>query len=104
VLDFFADWLHFRVSPFQRVLLKSVFGLPLHGPEEWGIYQRATGRTRYLRRPYAEATVISGARGGKSILAAGICLYKALFSALVLKDTDQSPWAVVIAQDRTAAQ
>ena len=103
ILEFFQDWLHFQPSPYQTVLLKTLFGIPLVGGE-WVIYQRATGRHRYYRLGFTEATIISGARGGKSILAAGIILYHAFFSQFVLTPTEQPPWAVIVAQDRNAAK
>jgi len=31
ILEFFRDWLHFQPSPYQTVLLKTLFGIPLVG-------------------------------------------------------------------------
>jgi hypothetical protein len=67
------------------------------------IYTECTGRP-YVRRAYAEATVIAGARSGKdSRFAAVVVLYEALFGPFPV-GTGESVLAALIAQDARAAK
>ncbi|OGA02870.1 MAG: hypothetical protein A3I00_05790 [Betaproteobacteria bacterium RIFCSPLOWO2_02_FULL_64_12] len=81
IIDFVEDanLLNLSLSPYQRTLLKAIYGLSLT-PDERAIYRECTGRTEYHARPFGEVTVISGARGGKdSRIAAPVVVYEAVF-------------------------
>jgi hypothetical protein len=81
ILDFVTDpqLLNLTISPAQRTLLKSFYGLPLT-KDELAIWSQCTGRVTYSGRPFREMTVIAGARGGKDsrVLAPVLC-YEAVF-------------------------
>jgi hypothetical protein len=67
------------VSPAQRTLLKTIYGLLLD-EEELAIFRLCTGRETYPACPFSEATVIAGARAGKdSRIAARVIVYEAVF-------------------------
>jgi hypothetical protein len=67
------------VSPAQRTLLKTIYGLLLD-EEELAIFRLCTGRETYPACPFSEATVIAGARAGKdSRIAAPVIVYEAVF-------------------------
>ena len=71
--------LDLSLSPAQETLLRSIYGLPLTG-ERIDLFHECTGRSELPTAPFAEATVIAGARSGKdSRVAAPIVLYEALF-------------------------
>ena len=81
IIDFVTDTqlLGLSLSPAQRALLKAIYGLPLD-EEELTLWRLCTGREGYPGRPFAEATVIAGARAGKdSRIAAPIVVYEAVF-------------------------
>jgi len=61
-----------------RVLLKSVFGLPLD-EAELVIFRAATGRTQSLSVPPKIIWVVAGRRAGKSLVAALIAVFCACF-------------------------
>jgi hypothetical protein len=65
------------LSAMQRVILKSVYGLPL-SESELELYYAGTGRERYDATEQIEATIIAGRRSGKtSKIAALIVIYEA---------------------------
>ncbi len=67
------------VSLAQETLLRSIYGLPLNG-EQLDLWRLSTGRDRYPGRPFAEVTVIAGARSGKdSRIGAPVLCYEAAF-------------------------
>ena len=81
IVDFVTDphLLGLSLSPYQRTLLKTIYGMALT-PDERAIYHECTGRETYHARPFGEVTVISGARGGKdSRIAAPVVVYEAVF-------------------------
>jgi hypothetical protein len=81
ILDFVTDpqLLGLAVSPAQQTLLKSIYGLPLTS-DEHELWTQCTGRTSYPGRPFREATVLAGARGGKdSRIATPTLAYEAVF-------------------------
>jgi len=80
-VDFVTDpqLLGLSVSPAQRTLLKSIYGLPLDA-EERALWRDCTGRETYPAHAFAEVTVVAGARAGKdSRIAAPIVCYEAVF-------------------------
>jgi hypothetical protein len=81
IVEFVTDpqLLGLSVSPAQRTLLKSIYGLALD-EEEFHIFRQCTGRDTYPAHPFGEVTAISGARGGKdSRIAAPCACYEAVF-------------------------
>ena len=81
IVEFVTDpqLLGLTISPAQTVLLKAIYGLPLSN-DELDLFRRCTGRTHYTSQPFAEVTVIAGARAGKdSRIAAPIICYEAIF-------------------------
>jgi hypothetical protein len=81
IIQFLTDpqLLGLNVSPAQQTLLKSLYGLPLTA-EERQLWTQCTGRSSYPGRPFREATVLAGARGGKdSRIAAPVLAYEAVF-------------------------
>ena len=87
------------------VLLKSIFGLPLEGPEEEQLYASCTGNDGPPEGRAREAYIIAGRRSGKSFMASVIAVYLATFR-------DWSPylspgekgWIFIIATDRDQAK
>src|SRR5439155_14661944 len=82
IIEFVTDpaLLGLAISPAQRTLLKSIYGLPLTA-QELDIFRDCTGRETYVAgRPFSEVTVVAGARAGKdSRIAAPIVCYEAVF-------------------------
>jgi hypothetical protein len=81
IIEFVTDpqLLGLSISPAQRTLLKSIYGLPLD-EEELALFRECTGRTAYPGLPFGEVTVVAGARSGKdSRIAAPIVCYEAVF-------------------------
>lgn len=66
------------LSSYQKVLLKSMYGLPLDRREK-GIFRECTRLRRYRPKVYQESTIICGRRGGKSNqIASNVCIYEAV--------------------------
>jgi hypothetical protein len=62
-------------------LLRSIYGASLT-PTQHEIFTACTGREQYHGRPFAEATILAGARAGKdSRIACPIASYEALFGS-----------------------
>src|SRR2546426_2208760 len=105
IVEFVEDpqLLGLSISPAQRTLLKSAYGLPLDD-EEFDLFRACTGRATYPGHAFSEITVVSGARGGKdSRVAAPVVLYEALFGGHerhVAKG--ETGTIVLVAQDRAA--
>lgn len=81
IIEFVTDpqLLGLSISPAQATLLKSIYGLPLTR-DEHDIWHECTGRTAYKAKPFREATIITGARGGKdSRILTPILAYEAVF-------------------------
>ncbi len=82
IVEFVTDThlLGLNLSPAQEALLRAVYGLPPASEEHADLYRQCTGRTAWPAHPFAEVTVIAGARSGKdSRVAAPVALYEALF-------------------------
>jgi hypothetical protein len=83
VVEFVTDpqLLGLTISPAQETLLRVIYGLPLVTDEQRALFRDCTGRTTYREgHAFPEATVLSGARGGKdSRIAAPIVCYQAVF-------------------------
>ena len=93
------------ISPAQRTLLKTIYGLPLDEHEQT-LYRDCTGRDTYTAQPFGEVTVIAGARAGKdSRIAAPIVVYEAVFGGHEHR-VARGERAVlpVVAQDQRAAK
>ena len=81
IIEFVEDenLLALSISPAQRTLLKSIYGLALTA-EELDLWRRCTGRETYPGKAFAEVCVVAGARSGKdSRIAAPVAIYEALF-------------------------
>jgi hypothetical protein len=105
VVEFVEDreLLGLAISPAQRTLLKSIYGLPLDD-EELDLFRACTGRATYPAQPFSEVTVIAGARSGKdSRIAAPIVLYEALFGGHERRVAKgETGTIVLVAQDAKA--
>lgn len=102
IVDFVEDplFLGLALSPAQRTLLKAIYGLPLD-PEELALWRRCTGRPHYPGKPFAEVTVVAGARAGKdSRIAAPIACYEAVFGGHAAFGTPGEPIVIpLVAQN-----
>src|SRR5262245_1101580 len=81
IIEFVTDrsLLNLSISPAQETLLRAIYALPMTG-EQIEIFKACTGRERPPSHPFAEVTVIAGARSGKdSRIAATVSLYEAIF-------------------------
>jgi hypothetical protein len=73
------ELLNLSLSEAQRVLLKSMYALPLDAHER-EIFMRCTGRKNPITTPPIEVTIFAGARSGKdSRVIAPTLLYEACF-------------------------
>jgi hypothetical protein len=63
-----------------RVFLKALFALPLSN-DDMAIYSKHTGRTDPPVRPYNEAALVVGRRGGKSRCLALVAVFLATFKS-----------------------
>ena len=61
-----------------KICLKAIFALPMTA-KELKIYRKRTGRKRAPSKPFKEAFLIIGRRGGKSFISAIILCFLALF-------------------------
>src|SRR5260370_6279663 len=72
-------FLGLTLSPAQRALLRSIYGLELTD-EDWELWYQCTQREEYPGEPFTEVDAIFGTRGGKSSRVQAPCmLYEALF-------------------------
>jgi hypothetical protein len=81
IIQFCADpeLLNLSLSDAQRVLLKSMYALPLDAAEV-EIFTQCTGRKNPITTPPIEITVIAGARSGKdSRIIAPVLLFESCF-------------------------
>jgi hypothetical protein len=90
-LESWSNWL---------IILKAVFGLPLHH-SEWSIYKKFTEREELPGR-CSECYVIAGRRAGKSFMTSIILVYLAVFVPWELKSG--TGHILCIATDRAQAQ
>lgn len=67
------------LSPAQKVILKSVYGDPLEGPEEAELFKRLTKLERYRAVERDELTIVAGRGSGKSNqIASNLAIYEAV--------------------------
>ena len=81
IIEFITDpaLLGLTLSEAQETLLRAIYALPM-SEDQLGIYRACTGRESPPVAPFAEATVVAGARAGKdSRIAAPIVCYEAVF-------------------------
>ena len=81
IIEFVTDpqLLGLSLSPAQETLLRSIYGLAL-SPDQLDLFRQCTGREHLPSGPFAEVTVLAGARAGKdSRIAAPVAIYEALF-------------------------
>lgn len=106
IIDFVTDpqMLGLAISPAQQTCLKSIYGMPLTKPE-LRLFQQCTGRSTPAPLGYPEATIVSGARGGKdSRIAAPTVLYEAIFGGHDrAASIGETPVVALVAQDTKAA-
>jgi len=82
IIEFVEDpqLLGLSLSPAQEVLLRGIYGLPLASVDHLDLWRQCTGRDTYPAHPFAEVTVVAGARAGKdSRIAAPVVVYEAVF-------------------------
>ena len=107
IISFVKDpqLLNLRISPAQETLLRSIYGLPLTA-EQLDIFKLCTGRTTYPAHPFAEVTVIAGARSGKdSRIAAPIVCFEAIFGGHDKRLAKGEQGVIpLVAQDREATR
>jgi hypothetical protein len=105
IIEFVTGMLGLSLSPAQRTLLKSTYGLPLDA-QELEIFRQCTGRQTYSGHPFPEVTVIAGARAGKdSRIAAPVACFEALFGGHE-RQLGRGERAIIpcVAQDARAAR
>jgi len=75
----FQPWFK-RVETWRnwRVFLRALFGLPFAKGDRV-IFEKCTGRTRIPKKPFTEAWLVVGRRGGKSFILALIAVFLAFF-------------------------
>ena len=66
IVEFVKDpqLLGLELSDAQECLLRAIYGLPL-STDQLALWAACTGREAYSGEPYAEVTVVAGARAGK---------------------------------------
>lgn len=97
------QFLNLSLSPAQRTLLKSMYGMALTD-EERDIWYRCTQREDYPATPFVEVTVISGARGGKgSRIQTPAMLYEAILGGFE-PNTGETLVVPIVAQDADASR
>ena len=111
VLDFLAGLLRpwfgrrfFRGDTWAvwKVFLSAVFALPLT-PEQLATFQRHTGRERPSVEGYQEIFAIVGRGGGKSIIAAAVGVFLAVFREYKTLVPGEIATGVILASDRRQA-
>jgi phage terminase large subunit-like protein len=87
-----------------RAFLCALFGLPMT-EDKASIYNSATGRTEAPQKPFNEAWLVVGRRGGKSFILALIAVYLACFKDwLPYLTRGERGTVMVIAADRKQAR
>lgn len=104
ILDLMAASAWLRAPSWEpwRALLGALFALPL-SEEQAAIYRACTGRTTPPSEQAREAFLIIGRRGGKSLIAALVALYAAVFRRYRLAPGERGI-VMVIAADRRQAR
>ena len=110
IITFAEDWLgvSFEKRPAQRVVLKSIYGLPLE-PWEMDIFEKLTGGLRAqhgLGEESVETVLVLGARGGKSFLTSIMALFESIARGHIWKKylmPGETGYAVVIATSKAQA-
>jgi hypothetical protein len=91
------------LSPAQRALLRSIYGLELTD-EDREIWYQCTQREEYPGEPFTEVDAIFGTRGGKSSRVQAPCmLYEALFGGFE-PNVGESMVIPIVAQDQHASR
>jgi hypothetical protein len=85
-----------------RTLLATLFAVPLTA-EQMPLFKRCTGRTRPPAEPAREGWLIVGRRGGKSLIAALVAVWAAVFRTYHLAPGERG-LVMVIAADRRQAR
>jgi hypothetical protein len=83
IIEFVTDpqLLGLSLSPAQETLLRVIYALPPASEEQRDLFIACTSRETWPASPFAEVTVIAGARSGKGSRVAGpLVLYEALFA------------------------
>ena len=100
----FGSWFKGNTWNAWRAFLSALFGLSMN-PEQLALYRKHTGRTTPPTTQFREARLLCGRRAGKSLIAALLAVYLAVFR-------DYSPYLapgelatmMVIAADRRQAR
>jgi hypothetical protein len=100
----FGPWFRGKSWTLWRVLLAALFGLPMT-VDQAELYRKHTGRSKPPTKPFREARLLCGRRSGKSLIAALIAVFLAIFR-------DYTPYLapgelatmMVIAADRRQAR
>ena len=74
----FGPWFRSKSWGAWRAFLAALFALEM-SPEDAGVFARHTGRQTAPTVPFREAWLCCGRRAGKSLIAALIAVYIALF-------------------------
>lgn len=87
-----------------RALLAALFALPMT-EEQLGVYRRLTGREEPPEGPAREGWIIVGRRGGKSLIAALVALWAAVFRSYAgILAPGERGLVMVVAADRRQAR
>jgi hypothetical protein len=76
--ELFGGWFKGTSWDSWRAFLAALFGLPMT-PTQLDLYRRYTGRTTAPTKQFREARLLCGRRAGKSLIAALISTYLAIF-------------------------
>jgi hypothetical protein len=104
VMDRLHAWFGSNSWGAWRVLIKAIFALPMT-EEETTFYRRSTGREMPPSEAVAEAFLIIGRRGGKSLIAALVAVWAACFRSYAgLLAPGERGVVMIIAADRRQAR
>jgi hypothetical protein len=104
LMDILTGWFAGPSWGAWRVLLAALFGLPMT-EEQVATFQRFTGRVTPPTVPAREAYLVIGRRGGKSLIAALIALWAAVFRSYTgILAPGESAIVMVVASDRRQAK
>jgi len=80
VCEFTTDVLGIALSPCQRVIQETLYGLPLQNTEEQDIFQTIAGGIPYPNHPFIQMILAKGVRaGGNTRIEIPVLLYEALY-------------------------
>ncbi len=74
----FGPWFKGNTWNAWRAFLAALFGLPMNA-EQVALYRKHTGRTTPPTQQFREARLLCGRRAGKSLIAALLAVYLAVF-------------------------